>query len=45
MALRVKSIKNLKSLKYNISLINVVFATNLEVKMKKYVRKKNQLKY
>ena len=45
----VKSIKNSKSLKYHIFMIKhncfIVFETSTEVKMKKYLKKKNQLKY
>ena len=47
--LGVKSIKSLKSLKHHIFAIKhyffIVFVTNVEVKMKKYLKKKNQLKY
>ena len=47
--LSVKSIKNLKSIKYHIFIIKhyffVVFVTSVEVKMNKYLWKKNQLKY
>ena len=41
--------KNLENLKYHIFLIKnyffVVFVISVEVKMKKYLKKKNQLKY
>ena len=47
--LSVKRIKNLKSLKYHKFVIKhylfLVFATGVEVKMNKYLWKKNQLKY
>ena len=47
--LSVKSINNLKSLKYHIFVIKhyffLVFVTNLEVKINKYLWKKNQLKH
>ena len=47
-ALSLKSIKNLKSLKYHIFVIKnyffLVFVTRVEMKVKKYLRKKNKLK-
>ena len=47
--LSVKSIKNLKSLEYHIFVIKhyffLLFITSAEMKMKRYLKKKNQLKY
>ena len=47
--LSAKNITNLKSLKYHLFKIKhdfvLVFVTSVEVKMKKYLGKKNQLKY